>query len=69
MSDTRHEDGDIPALRWARRIKRWFVFSFSCLLLFSAGTIVLLLFMRSQSAAGIQDDGGLGDLRRARGFD
>lgn len=49
MSDTRHEDGDIPALRWARRIKRWFVFSFSCLLLFSAGTIVLLLFMRSQS--------------------
>ncbi|MCZ8514583.1 PBP1A family penicillin-binding protein [Paenibacillus filicis] len=52
MSDARKRSAEEPvhpAVRWARRIKKGFSFAFTSLILLSAVTIVMLLFMRSQT--------------------
>lgn len=36
-------------LRWIRRIRKWFSLLFSFLILFAAGTVLLLLYLRSQA--------------------
>jgi 1A family penicillin-binding protein len=45
---SRDDPGDIPSLRWLRRLKKLFSFSITSIILLAAGLFVFALFLRSQ---------------------